>query len=101
MRLSFMPKDIGGDQLAIIKIEGMHCHKCEAGVRKALSAIPGVHEVEVDFNSKQASILFERDKVELAALMNAINSAGYKAQGLMTNTPADASLAAPRVGRSA
>jgi copper chaperone CopZ len=88
-----MPKDIGRDQLAIIRIDGMHCHKCEAGIRKALSGIPGVNEVEVDFNSKQASVLFDRDKVELGALMNAINAAGYKAQGLMTN---DAPATSPR-----
>ena len=54
-------------------------------------AIPGVNEVEVDFNSKQASVLFDRDKVEPGALMNAIIAAGYKPQGLMTNDAAEAS----------
>ena len=24
-----MADDVGGDQLVIIRIEGMHCHKCE------------------------------------------------------------------------
>ena len=80
-----MADDVGADQLAIIRIEGMHCHKCDQTVQKSLMQYDGVHEVEVDFNSKQASVLFDKDKVELGALMNAINGAGYKAQGLMTN----------------
>ena len=43
--------------MAIIRIEGMHCHRCEQTIQAALLRQPGVHEVEVDFNSKQASIL--------------------------------------------
>ena len=37
--------DVGNDKLLLIKIEGMHCHKCEAAIRKALAVNPGVHEV--------------------------------------------------------
>src|SRR5437868_627433 len=38
-----------GDQFVMIKIEGMHCHRCEQSIKKSLGDIPGVHEVEVDF----------------------------------------------------
>src|SRR5690348_2868116 len=30
-----MPADVSRDQLAVIKIEGMHCHKCETALQKA------------------------------------------------------------------
>src|SRR5437868_5385365 len=48
----------GSDQFVLIRIEGMHCHRCEQAIKKLLQRKPGVHEAEVDFASGQASILF-------------------------------------------
>src|SRR5665213_3623665 len=76
-----MPADVSRDQLALIKIEGMHCHRCESSIQKALSSNPGVHEVEVDFASGQASVLFDRGAVTVKELMDAVNTAGYHATG--------------------
>jgi len=76
-----MGTDITRDQFALIKIEGMHCHKCEAAIRKALSEFVGVHEVEVDFASGQASVLFNWRTVTIAQMMEAVNEAGYRATG--------------------
>jgi copper chaperone CopZ len=74
-----MAQDVAKDQLAIIRIEGMHCHKCEQAITKQLSAHNGVHEVEVDFNSGQASVLFNRKSVSVPQLMETVNQAGYRA----------------------
>ena len=49
--------------------------------RPALSAHSGVREVEVDFASGQASVLFDRDSVSVKDLMDSINNAGYRATG--------------------
>jgi len=76
-----MSADVARDQLAVIKIEGMHCHKCERTIQQALEANPGVHEVEVDFASGQASVLFDRSAVSISELMNAVTTAGYRATG--------------------
>ena len=76
-----MSADVSRDQLALIRIEGMHCHKCEHAIRKALTRYPGVHEVEVDFNSGQASVLFDRGAVTVNQLMDAVEQAGYHAAG--------------------
>jgi copper chaperone CopZ len=73
------PSKPGKDQLVLIHVEGMHCHKCENAITKAISAKPGVHEVEVDFNSKQASVLFDPGSVSVGELMTAVNDAGYRA----------------------
>ena len=67
------------DQLAVIRIEGMHCHNCEEKVRKSMSAKAGVHEVEVDFNSRQASVLYDPEMVKIGELMAAVDEAGYRA----------------------
>lgn len=76
-----MSTDVSKDQFVLIGISGMHCHKCEVAITKTLSAIPGVNEVEVDFNSGQASVLFDRSRVAVAQLVNAVNEAGYQATG--------------------
>jgi len=76
-----MSPDVARDHLAVIRIEGMHCHKCEQRIKSALVRLQGVHEVEVDFNSGQASVLFDRDSVAVKDLMDAVNVAGYRAVG--------------------
>ena len=79
--------DVNRDQFAIIKIEGMHCHKCEAAIRSAIQANAGVREVEVDFLSGQASVLFTRGTVSVQQLMSAVESAGYRAAGFSQSQP--------------
>lgn len=76
-----MSPDVARDQLAVIRIEGMHCHKCEQRIKKALLSLDGVHEVEIDFNSGQASVLFDRDSVTVKSLMDAVTASGYRAAG--------------------
>jgi Cu+-exporting ATPase len=78
---STMANDVSRDQFALIKIEGMHCHKCELAIRKALMNFVGVHEVEVDFASGQASVLFNKRIATIAQMMEAVNEAGYRATG--------------------
>jgi copper chaperone CopZ len=84
----YMAEDVANDKLLVIKIEGMHCHKCEAAIRKALAANPGVHEVEVDFPSRQASVLFDPSAVSVRELTQSVASAGYKVGGF-TQSHAD------------
>lgn len=76
-----MVDDVARDQFVVIRIEGMHCHKCEQAIQKSLTVKPGVREVEVDFASGQASVLFDHNAVSVKALMDGINSAGYRATG--------------------
>jgi copper chaperone CopZ len=76
-----MSNDVRGDQLALIKIEGMHCHMCERTIQSKLSARQGVREVEVDFASGQASVLFDRNQVTMAQLTQAVTDAGYRVTG--------------------
>lgn len=75
-----MAEDVGADQLVIIRIDGMHCHKCEHAIRKSLLRLEGVHEVEVDFPSGQASVLYD-PKLDVRELTGAIGDAGYHVSG--------------------
>jgi copper chaperone CopZ len=83
-----MSDDSSRDQLALIRVDGMHCHKCEETIRKALSKIPGVREVEVDFNSHQASVLFDHALVSMTQLVSAVSRSGYSVPSF-TQTQAD------------
>lgn len=76
-----MPEDVSSDHLALIRIEGMHCHKCELAINRALARVAGVHEVEVDFNSGQASVLYDCSAISIKQLMDLVNAAGYHAVG--------------------
>ena len=77
--------DVAHDQLVLIRIEGMHCHKCERAIQNALTAQEGVHEVEVDFATGQASVLFDRDQMSVKQLMDAVEAVGYRATGFSQN----------------
>jgi copper chaperone CopZ len=76
-----MSIDVSGDQFVLIRIEGMHCHRCEQAIKKSVGRHPGVHEVEVDFNSRQASVLFDAGQVSIEQLMDSVREAGYHATG--------------------
>jgi Cu+-exporting ATPase len=76
-----MVNDVSRDQFALIRIEGMHCHRCEVAITKALMNFVGVHEVEVDFASGQASVLYNQRIATIAQMMEAVNEAGYRATG--------------------
>lgn len=76
-----MVDDVNRDQLVVIKIEGMHCHKCQQTIQTALQRHEGVHEVEVDFPSHQASVLFNPDAVSIRQLMATVVEVGYKTNG--------------------
>ena len=75
-----MVKDVSRDQFALIRIDGMHCHKCEQAIQRALLAHDGVNEVEVDFASGQASVLYD-GRTTVPELMAAVEEAGYHAAG--------------------
>lgn len=82
-----MTSDVSKDRLAVVRIEGLHCHKCEQTIRDALSRHEGIHEVEVDFLSGQASILFANDSITVKQIMEDINAAGYHAVGFSLGQP--------------
>lgn len=76
-----MADNLQRDQLLVINIEGMHCHRCQQAIEKALQANPGVHEVAVDFASRQASVLYDPGAVKVRQLVDAVVHAGYRATG--------------------
>ncbi|WP_417780214.1 heavy-metal-associated domain-containing protein [Stutzerimonas xanthomarina] len=74
-----------------LQVQGMTCGACVRHVTQALNTIAGVEAVEVDLQSGRVRI---DGDAENAALIAALNEAGYPAQLASQTTPA----AAPKSG---
>ena len=61
----------------ILKIEGMMCNHCVMHVQKALSAVPGVAEVTVSLEEKNAKVKLNQN-VSDDVFRTVIEDAGYQ-----------------------
>lgn len=62
-----------------LQVDGMTCIGCVANVKRALKAVPGVSSVKVIFEKNEAVVAYEKDKVAVKQLIQAVEKAGYKA----------------------
>ncbi|MBY5410867.1 copper-translocating P-type ATPase [Rhizobium leguminosarum] len=60
-------------------IEGMSCASCVARVERAIKAVPGVDTASVNLATERATVTF-KDTVDSAAVLQAIEGAGYEAR---------------------
>ncbi len=63
-----------------IKIKGMSCQHCVMAVTKALNAIDGIENVQVDLKTATASY-DETRPVDMAVVSSAVKKAGYDVAG--------------------
>ncbi|PDT46754.1 copper-translocating P-type ATPase [Sinorhizobium fredii] len=63
-------------------IEDMNCASCVGRVEKALKAVPGVIEANVNLASEKASIRLVKGLASADMLLDAVRSAGYEAHQL-------------------
>lgn len=59
----------------VLRIEGMTCGHCKMAVEKALKTVPGVTDVKVDLEAKQAVV---SGSAESPAMEEAVARAGFK-----------------------
>jgi mercuric ion binding protein len=60
-----------------LQVPGMDCSACPITVRTALKKVPGVGNVSVTYEPKEAVVTFDDKKTSLAALQEATKNAGY------------------------
>jgi copper chaperone len=63
---------------ATLKIQGMTCNHCVMRVAKALKAVPGVQDAQVDMQKAEAIVTYDEGKVAQDKLSFAVVEAGYK-----------------------
>ncbi|SCK37378.1 mercuric ion binding protein [Variovorax sp. HW608] len=64
-------------QTAVLDVKNMTCELCPVTVRKSLEKVPGVSQARIDFTRKTATVMFDADKTNTAALVKATTDAGY------------------------
>ena len=56
----------------------MTCNHCVMRVAKALKAVPGIQDAQVDLQKGEASVTFDETKVTQEKMSHAVVEAGYK-----------------------
>ena len=75
-----------------LAVQGMTCGACAAKIQKELNEIPGI-EAAVNYATESAMVAFDGDSVSEAAVIKAIEHAGYSAR-VMDDQPFDDDLEA-------
>lgn len=66
------------DAQVILKIDGMDCVMCAAGLQNTLRAIPGVRRAEVSFQDKQAVVDYDPAIADPSRFEKLIADSGFK-----------------------
>jgi periplasmic mercuric ion binding protein len=69
---------------ARFSVENMTCATCPISVRKAMKRVEGVKSVEVDFETKIATVVYDPAKATPADIVAASTNVGYPAAKLET-----------------
>ena len=64
-------------QTVILDVQNMTCELCPITVKKALDKVPGVAATKIDLAKRTASVKFDPDRTNVAALVKATTNAGY------------------------
>jgi len=72
-------KQSAGTQRVMLSLSGMHCASCASLIERSLRRVPGVKEGNVNFATEKAAVLFDATATNQAALIAAVQQAGYQA----------------------
>ena len=64
----------------VIKVGGMSCQGCVKNIGGVLGALPGVASADVSLEAGEARVAFDPQAVSRAALVAAIEDAGFDAE---------------------
>jgi mercuric ion binding protein len=65
---------------ATLSVPGMTCAACPITVKTALNKTPGVSQTKVNYEKRQATVVFDDAKTNTAALTRATADAGFPSQ---------------------
>lgn len=82
-RLSSSPA-MAGDQTVTLAVENMTCAACSITVGSAIKRVHGVSEVNVDFETKRAVVIFDDNKTTPDAIASGSSNVGYPAHVMTT-----------------
>ncbi len=62
-----------------LDVTGMTCKACPKVIKKAVSRVEGVSEVDVSYKEKEARVKFDPDETNAKEIITAVKKAGYGA----------------------
>ncbi len=68
---------LAAPQKVTLSVPGMTCPACPITVKKALSKVEGVSQVDVTFEKREAVVTFDDAKADIQKLTKATEDAGY------------------------
>jgi len=69
----------GSPETVVLDVQNMTCPVCPITVRKSLQKVGGVVDARVDLDNHTATVKFDPEKADIAALVKATTNAGYPA----------------------
>ncbi|MEO8486509.1 MAG: cation transporter [Betaproteobacteria bacterium] len=64
-------------QTVVLDVKNMTCELCPITVKSALGKVPGVADTKIDLATMTATVKFDPDKANVAALVKATTNAGF------------------------
>lgn len=74
-----MPAAWAAPQTVTLAVPSMYCPVCPITVKKALTKVAGVGQVDVNYEKRQATVTFDDARTSVDALIDATEDAGYPA----------------------
>jgi Cu+-exporting ATPase len=63
----------------MLPISGMTCASCSNAVQRAIGKLDGIQEVNVNFATEKAKVVYDSSKTRISEIKDAVSKAGYKA----------------------
>lgn len=70
---------VAAERTVTLAVENMTCALCPITVRTAIERVPGVRDVQVDFETKAAVVVFDDAEATVQDIAEASRQAGYPA----------------------
>ncbi len=67
-------------ETVLLKVRGMECDACVGHVSRALKAVAGVTQAEVDLPREEARVIYDASLASLSDLAHAVEEEGYAAE---------------------
>lgn len=61
-----------------LNVEGLACQHCVMSIEKAVGALQGVNQVQVNLKGKQVTVDYDSDLIDTETIKNAIEDQGYE-----------------------
>jgi Cu2+-exporting ATPase len=86
------PLEAGGARLDLV-VEGIDCAACIGDIERGLKRVPGVVAARVNYTLRRVGVEWQRDAVDAAGVVRALEKLGYRAHPIATGSAETAAVA--------